>query len=329
MDVRDFIQRVAQLGFAAVLIVAGSRFAFAQSGGFSEENIPPSAPISRSVAPSYAPPAARPAARASAPSPHAVAAPAVNPAPRPRNTIPYTVRPGDTLGTVATMFGVTPDALARANRMSADDELYSGDVLKVPNPFTHEVSALKTQVEQLNAEAQTAEQKATAAQNELSTLRDKVQELSGNNQELNHAVAILPWWRATAFSVAVAAVLMFGVMLVTLFEWWRMRRRYVALAETADALGRLDYKYKAMLAKAELRLQQLYGRRRQGLAEGQPRAKLPEELEIERLNEELKELLEYHLVKLGARPRGQKRRGRWREMFGGVDSPVEARSVRR
>jgi LysM repeat protein len=327
MAARGLIHRVAQVGFAAMLIVVAPGFAFAQSGGFSEENIPPSAPVSRSVAPNYAPPAARPAA--SAPVAQVAPGTAANPAPHPRNTIPYTIRPGDTLGSVAAMFGVTPDALAHSNRLGADDELYSGDVLKVPNPFTHEVSALKVQVEQLNTEAQTAEQKATAAENELSGLRDKVQELSADNKELNHTVAILPWWRATAFSVLVAAVLMFGVMLVTLFEWWRMRRRYVVLAETADSLGRLDYKYKAMLAKAELRLQQLYGRRRQGLAEGQPRAKLPEELEIERLNEELKELLEYHLVKLGARPRGAKRRGRWREMFGGVDSPVEARSARR
>jgi LysM repeat protein len=323
MAARGSIHRVAQLGFAAALIIAAPRFAFAQSGGFSEENIPPSAPVARRVAPNYAPPAA------SAPAVHAAQAAAASPVPRPRNSIPYTIRPGDTLGSIATMFGITPDALAHANHLSADEELYSGDVLKVPNPFTHEVSALKAQVEQLNAEAQTAEQKATTAENELSGLRDKVQELTGDNRELKRTVAILPWWRATAFSVLVAAALMFGVMLVTLFEWWRMRRRYVVLAETADALGRLDYKYKAMLAKAELRLQQLYGRRRQGLAEGQPRAKLPEELEIERLNEELKELLEYHLVKLGARPRGAKRRGRWREMFGNVDSPVEARSVRR
>jgi LysM repeat protein len=325
MAVRGLIHRAAQIGFAAALFAAVAGFAFAQSGGFSEENIPPSAPAPRSVAPAYTPAAARPETAASAQA--ATVRP--NLPPRPRSTIPYTIRPGDTLGTVATMFGVTPDALARANRLSSDEELYAGDVLKVPNPFTHEVSALKTQVEQLNAEAQTAEQKATTAQNELGTLRDKVQELSGDNHELNRTVAILPWWRATAFSAAAAAVLMFGVMLVTLFEWWRRRRRYVALAETADALGRLDYKYKAMLAKAELRLQQLYGRRRQGLAEGQPRPKLPEEMEIERLNQELRELLEYQLVKLGARPRGSKRRGRWRDMFGGVDSPVEARSARR
>jgi LysM repeat protein len=324
MAARKSIHRVAQLGLVAVLVLAASGLALSQSGGFSEETIPPSAPRARSVAPDYNAPAAP---RAEAPA--APQAPAIKPLPRPRNSIPYTIRPGDSLGGVAAMFGITPDDLARANRMSVDDELLAGDVLKVPNPFTHQVNSLKAQVDQLNAEAQTAEQKAAAAQSELVTLRDRVQELSGDNQELNRTLAILPWWRATAFSVTIAALLMFGVMLVTLFEWWRMRRRYVALAEMADALGRLDYKYKAMLAKAELRLQQLYGRRRQGLAEGQPRAKLPEEIEIERLNEELKELLEHHLVKLGARPRGQKRRGRWREMFGGVDSPVEARSARR
>ncbi|MGC1344269.1 MAG: hypothetical protein WA854_18190, partial [Candidatus Binataceae bacterium] len=81
-------------------------------------------------------------------------------------------------------------------------------------------------------------------------------------------------------------------------------------------------------AKAELRLQQLYGRRRGGLTEGQPRPKMPEEVEIERLAEDLKEVLEHHLVKLGARPRSAKR-ARWREMIGEVDPRVEAPSARR
>ena len=89
---------------------------------------------------------------------------------------------------------------------------------------------------------------------------------------------------------------MFGVMLLTMFEWWRMRRRFVALAAMTDALSRLDYKYKAMFAKAELRLQQLYGRRRGAITEGQPRPRMPEEVEIERLNEELKQILETALA---------------------------------
>jgi hypothetical protein len=86
-----------------------------------------------------------------------------------------------------------------------------------------------------------------------------------------------------------------------------------------------------MLAKAELRLQQLYGRRRQGITDGQPRPKMPEEIEIERLNEELKELLQFHLQRMGARLQGAPRRKGWREMFGGSDvsSAVEARSARR
>ena len=122
-----------------------------------------------------------------------------------------------------------------------------------------------------------------------------------------------------------------GAMLLTLFEWWRMRRRFVALAAMTDALSRLDYKYKAMFAKAELRLQQLYGRRRGGITEGQPRPKMPEEIEIERLNDELKQILELHLQRLGARLPGARRRKGWRELFGGGDvgSTVEARSYRR
>jgi LysM repeat protein len=250
------------------------------------------------------------------------------PPPPPRKTFPYTIRTGDSIGSIASMFGLTADELAHINHMHADDELMAGDELKVPNPFIAQVNGLQAQVKTLSAQAQSAQQKADSDDRELSGLRDRVQDLTSDNQSLNSSLRLLPWWHATALSTTVAALIMFGVMVVTLFEWWRMRRRYVALAGLADDLGRLDYKYKAMLAKAELRLQQLYGRRRPGMPEGQPRPKMPEEIEIERLNEELREVLERHLSRLGARSRTRKR-ARWRELFGGVDSPVEARSARR
>ncbi|MGO9454699.1 MAG: LysM peptidoglycan-binding domain-containing protein [Candidatus Binataceae bacterium] len=277
-----------------------------------------------------APRAAAPWAPAAATSPSTTAEAVPKPPPRPRTTIPYTIRPGDSIGSVAQMFGLTADELARINRLHPDDELMAGDELKVPNPFIAQVNGLQAQVNSLSAQAQSAEQKVDADERELSGLRDKVQDLTSDNQSLTSSLRLLPWWHATALSATVAALLMFGVMVVTLFEWWRMRRRYVALASLADDLGRLDYKYKAMMAKAELRLQQLYGRRRGGMTEGQPRPKMPEEVEIERLNEELKEVLQRHLARMGGRSRNARKRARWRELFGSnVDSPVEARSARR
>jgi len=246
------------------------------------------------------------------------------PPPAPKKIIPYTVRPGDSMGSIAQMFGLATEDLAHMNRLRPDDELMAGEELKVPNPFTAQVKSLEAQVNSLTTEAQSADQKAESSTRELTALQEKVQDLTSENQTLNSTVRVMPWWRATAFSAVVAAMVMFGAIVVTLFEWWRMRRKYVALANLADDLGRLDYKYKAMLAKAELRLQQLYGRRRTGLTEGQPRGKLPEEVEIERLNEELKEVLARHLPRIGGR-RGARRRARWREIFGGVDSPAEAR----
>jgi LysM repeat protein len=318
------------LGVALTLFVTGP--ALAQSASFSEESIPPSAPpssVTRDVSAAPVSPVAAVNPPAPAPSATAGAAEAPKAPPKPRSWFAYTIRPGDSLGSIGAQFGITPEELARVNRMSPDDELLAGATLRVPNPFVAQLKSLQAQVESLNAEAQTAEQKATAAEGELRSLQDKAQELSADNQGLNASLRLLPWWRASALSAAAAAALMFGVMMVAMFEWWRMRRRYVALAQLAESLGRLDYKYKAMLAKAELRLQQLYGRRRQGLPEGQPRPKLPEEIEIERLNEELKEILEAQLVKLGARPRSAKRRARWREMISDVDTPAEAPSARR
>jgi LysM repeat protein len=302
-------------------IVAGCGLAFAQAG-FNESTIPPSSPPARVVRPSGA---TEPSGATGEPADTSAPKPV-----KPANVIPYTVRPGDSVGAIAQMFGVTPEEIAHANRIHIDDELQVDEVLKIPHPFTTEVSNLRSQVETLSAQQQAAEQKSDSAQEQIKSLQTQVQELTGENQDLQSSVKILPWWRATAVSLGIFALIMFGVMLLTMFEWWRMRRRFVALAAMTDALSRLDYKYKAMFAKAELRLQQLYGRRRGAVTEGQPRPRMPEEVEIERLNEELKQILEVHLQRMGARLPGGRRKG-WREMFGGTDvsSTVEARSYRR
>jgi len=85
---------------------------------------------------------------------------------------------------------------------------------------------------------------------------------------------------------------------------------------------------KAALAKAELRFQELYGRRRRDNQEGQERAKTAEESEIEQLNRQLKEALErllQHLEPASATAG----RARWRERLAGIGAPMEARSIRR
>jgi len=322
---RRFNSTLSRLLVAATFVVAAGGLALAQTG-FNESTIPPSAPPSRIVRPATPSVPRNEDVSEQPASPTALVKPN-----HPANIIPYTVRAGDTLGSIAQMFGVTPEEVAHANKIHPDDELMVDEVLKIPHPFTTEVETLKSQVETLSAQQQSAQQKADSADEKIKTLQAQAQELTGDNQELQTGVKLLPWWRATAVSLGIVAMFMFGVMIVTLFEWWRVRRRFVALAEMTDALSRLDYKYKAMIAKAELRLQQLYGRRRGGITEGQPRPKMPEEIEIERLNEELKNILELHLQRLGARLPGSRRRKGWRELFGGsdVNSAVEARSIRR
>ena len=214
------------------------------------------------------------------------------------------------------MFGVTPEEVARANRMHIDDELQVDEVLKVPHPFTTEVTNLK--VADRDAERAAAgggaevRLGAGAGQDAPDAGAGTDQPESGFGQL---GVKLLPWWRATAISLAIFALIMFGVMLLTMFEWWRMRRRFMALAAMTDALSRLDYKYKAMFAKAELRLQQLYGRRRGAVTEGQPRPRMPEEVEIERLNEELKNILETHLQRMGAKLPGAAPQGMARTIW--------------
>ena len=315
MSVRRYSSAFSRFVLAATFIVAGCGLAFAQAD-FNESTIPPSSPPARVV---RAPSDTDQPADESAPKPV-----------KPANTIPYTVRPGDSVGLIAQMFGVTPEEVARANRIHIDDELQVDEVLKIPHPFTTEVTNLRSQVETLSAQQQAAEQKSDSAQEQIKSLQTQVQQLTSDNQDLQSTTKILPWWKATAVSLGIVALITFGAMLLTMFEWWRMRRRFMALAAMTDALSRLDYKYKAMFAKAELRLQQLYGRRRGVITEGQPRPRMPEEVEIERLNEELKQILEVHLQRMGAKLPGTRRKG-WRDLLGGGDvgETVEARSYRR
>ncbi|MGH7935085.1 MAG: LysM peptidoglycan-binding domain-containing protein [Candidatus Binataceae bacterium] len=240
----------------------------------------------------------------------------------------YTIRSGDTLGSISNQFGVPIDELARVNHLNEEADLYVGANLRIPNPFVAHDRQLNLQIDRLSNENRAITEKAAKAGSAVATLQSKVGGLSASNAEYAHALRTLPWWRGASFTAMAAALVMLGVMLVALIEWWILRSRFRAVAEMNDSLRRLDYKYKAALAKAELRLQALYGRRRKGIQDGQERAKIPEELEIEHLNHELKEILEHHLERLGP-PTRRAHRARWRELLGGIGSPVEARSARR
>jgi LysM repeat protein len=260
-------------------------------------------------------------------------APARNPTattPKVRKYFPYTVLPGDSLGKVAASFGVSPDELARLNHIHQDDELYAGDVLKIPNPFEAESKALKAEVARLSTTAGDSSRKLEALQTKTISLSSQNAELLAENSTFRGAAVALRWWRGTVLGIVAAGLLMLGITLLTLFEWWTLRRRFVALSDLTESLAHLDVKYKEMLAKAELRMQQLYGRRRGAGGESPERGgKTPEEVEIERLGHELKQTLERYLERLGVRARASGRRSRWGETLEGGESPVEAPSARR
>ena len=189
--------------------------------------------------------------------------------------------------------------------------------------------SLEAQVDQLTEQTRASEQKLQQTQSEVGDLSNAKSELTAQNAALKDSVKVLPWWRGTALAVGAAALLMLGVTTLTLFEWWMLRRRFLALSDLSISLSRLDVKYKETIAKAELRMQQLYGRRRPA---GAPEhllggVKTPDEIEVERLSHELRETLERHLQQLGMRGR----RGigaRWRETLG-EEEPSPAPPYRR
>jgi len=241
----------------------------------------------------------------------------------------YTVRPGDSLGAIAQLYGLDSSELAEVNHLGDDSLLRSGQTLQIPNPFAAQARHLQATVEQLDSEAQAARQKARMDATKIQALTDQLEQSNAANQDLQHGVRVLPWWRGAALTTAAAALLMLGVTALTVLEWLMLRRRFRALVEANDAIRRLDQKYKVALAKAELRLQQLYGRRR-SLEDDRGAAKSPDEIEIERLNQQLRELLEQHLERLGFSRDRSARRSRFQNLLDGVEeSPVEARATRR
>ncbi len=275
--------------------------------------------------------AAPPAAGTEEQAPAQEAAPAA-PAPAPVHRHPgefsYTVRAGDSLGSIASTFGIQVSDIARANHISEDAMLMVGRTLRIPNPFAARMRELSADNQKLSDELSAARSRADDAVAAAGTLKTQVQQLTTTNQEQGHELRMLPWWRGAVYSAAIVALLMLGVTALAILEWFLLRRRFVALAEMNDALRRLDQRYKALFAKAELRMQELYGRRRRGMAEDQERPKIPEEAQIELLDEQLRDVLAHHLERLGGRTRARQR-GRWREDFGTVASPVEARPGRR
>jgi LysM repeat protein len=245
------------------------------------------------------------------------------------NYFPYTIRTGDSLHSIGNLFGLDSSVIAHANHVDEDNpDLIAGHTLRIPNPYLARMRDLEGQIDRLSAERSEINQKATTAESQLSVVQNQLRHLTASDSELRHEVVALPWWRAAAYTSVVAAILMFGVTAMALFEWFTLRGRFRAVAEMNEALRRLDYRYRGAIAKAELRLQELYGRRRRGFENGQERPRIAEDTELDRLHEQLKEILEAHLARLG--PPGERaRRARWRELISGIGAPAEARSARR
>jgi LysM repeat protein len=240
----------------------------------------------------------------------------------------YSVRSGDTLGSIASTFGIQAADIAHANHLGLDATLMVGQSLRIPNPFAARMRELTAEnqklVDQL-AEQQKRADNATAAQGDL---KSQVQQLTASNRDLTHSIRMLPWWRDAVYSAVIVSLLLLGVAALTVLEWFLLRRRFIAVTDMNESLRRLDQRYRALLAKAELRMQELYGRRRRGISEDHERPKLPEEADLELLDQQLHDVLEHHLKQLGG-PVRPRRRTRWDEEFGTVASPVEARSARR
>jgi LysM repeat protein len=319
------VRVVAIAGFS---LVVATFIAIGIASAVSEQEIGAAAARDAASAPSAAEPAA-PATVTTSPDPEAAQPPAIAvKSSQLHATFPYTIRPGDSLGSIANQFGISLGELSRVNRINEETELMVGRLLRIPNPAVAHERDLTAQIDQLQRDKQDATDRARQAETRLTAARGSLQTLTAEERELSHDARSLGWWRGATYVLAGVAFLLLGAMLLTLIDWWMLRNRFRAVAEMNVSLRRLDHKYKIALAKGELRLQELYGRRRRGLHEGQERPKLAEEAEMEALTRELKTVLEHHLEQLGPAGPGAQR-AQWRERIARIGAPAEPRPVRR
>lgn len=312
---------VAVLAVSWLCLAASSLQAQDESGTLTEERIPPSA------APKRMTPAPEVPVEPSAETETQAPAPAEAPVPHPSSSFYYTVRQGDSLGSIAATFGIQVSDIARTNRINPDAMLMVGQTLRIPNPFAARMRELSAENQKLSTDLAAANSRAERAVAAQSDLKSQVAELTATGNEDAHQLRMLPWWRGAVYTSGIIALLMLGLASLAIIEWFLLRRRFVAVAGMNESLRRLDQRYRVLFAKAELRMQELYGRRRGGMTEGQERPKIPEEAEIVALDHQLHEVLKRHLEQLGGPVRP--RRGRWQEDFSTVSPPVEARTVRR
>jgi LysM repeat protein len=240
----------------------------------------------------------------------------------------YVIREGDSVGAIAGMFHLQAEDIFRHNHLKEDATLHIGQVLRIPNPYTAQVHDLQKQITTLRGLNQEQEHKLQDNDSKAQAYNARIEELSSTNRTLTHEVVTLPWWRRATTVAVTLAVLMLGITLVSLLQWFLVRRRFVAIALANEKLSRLDQRYRLLLARAELRLQQLYGRRRAAV-EPSPQAKSPEEFELERLGRELKEIIEDQMSRLGVQLHPPARRSRFREWLASLASPAVVRSDRR
>jgi len=239
----------------------------------------------------------------------------------------YVIHEGDSVGALSGMFHIPAADIFRRNHLTPESTLHVGQVVHIPNPYTAQVHQLQAHLEALQTQEQEQERKLQDANTREGAYNARVVELVGIKRALEHDVMTLPWWRRATTLAVTLAIVMFGIAAVSLFQWFLVRRRFVGVALANERFSRLDQRYRNLLARSELRLQQLYGRRR---APVERQTKSPDDFEMERLNRELKDVLEQQMAQLGVQIHTTARRSRLREWLANLGSrPVAVRSDRR
>jgi LysM repeat protein len=141
LQVSEPARRLAgQVILVALLVIAFAAIAVARFGAGSPSALPVSPSALASASPSVASPTVRPTptptpsnSPAASGSPRATATPRITPKASSAAFQTYTVRPGDSLSSIAARFGVSTSALQRLNGIKNPSLLRVGQVLRIPS----------------------------------------------------------------------------------------------------------------------------------------------------------------------------------------------------
>ena len=125
----------------------------------------------------------------------------------------YRSRPGESPSTVATMFGIGPDALPaflKANGISDATRVPAGHVYRIPSPFAARAQSAEASAQALQRELAATRTRSDALERELASARETANEAAARAERLARYES--SWWIAVGLGTLLTLLLVGAVI---------------------------------------------------------------------------------------------------------------------